>query len=379
MNIQYKGHIHCAGNNGTMDFSPHEAGMIDSFRNVWDGLPGSIVDVQNSEDAGKDGGVDAVIMVQINDTSIVLVAEIKRQVFPRDVREIYWQLNRSFAGKFGRDGEREYIPFIMADAISPGARDDMRRDGIGYFEGGGSLFIPSKAAYLLIDKPMEKGGQAKAMTTVFEGQRAMVLHAIWEAQAGEPWFSVKEIVESSGASAGTVSETLNELERREWVDAVGSGPSKLRRLSDPSGLLDEWKAYQLTQKPPKMTRYYIPSAKLDEIVSQLASAPFDYEITGEVAGQKYAPYLTKVSTLVCRHNPGLFLDGFLTKLKAKLVTEGWNFGLFTAGNTIRQLRFRQTIDGVQYASPLQTYLDLLQGPGRSKDLAEHLREQKLKR
>jgi len=360
-----------------MNLTPHEEGIIDSFRNAWDDLPGTILDVQSSAEAGKDAGYDATIQMDVNDHHLVLVVEVKRQVFPRDVREIRWQLERSFAGRFGRPGEKEYIPMIMADAISPGARQDMRRDGIAYFETGGSLFIPSKAAYMLIDKPSEKGGSTKAMTTVFEGQRAMVLHAIWETLSDEPWFSVKHIATLCGASVGTVSETLHELERRDWVESVGSGPSKLRRLTNPSNLLDEWKAYQLVQKPPQMKRYFV-SGKLPDIVHQLEEASFDYEITGEVAGQHYAAYLTKVSTLVCRYNPGLFVDTFLQRIKAKPVSEGWNFGLFTASPTIRQLRFRQMVDGVQYASPLQTYLDLLQGPGRSKDLAEHLREQKLR-
>jgi hypothetical protein len=356
-----------------MHLSPHEEGIIDSFRNAWDTLPGKILDVQEATDPSH----DVLIRMNVNESQLVLVVEVKRQVFPRDVREIRWQLERGYGRQFGQPGEQQYIPMIMADAISPGARDEMRRDGTAYFEPGGSLFIPAKSAYLLIDKPSEKGGSAKAMTTVFEGQRAMVLHAIWETLSDEPWFSVKQIAESSGASVGTVSETLHELERRDWVEAVGSGPSKLRRLTNPSNLLDEWKAYQLVQKPPQMKRYFVPG-KIPDIIHQLKDGSINYEITGEVAGQHYAPYLTKVSTLVCRYNHGLFTDMFLEKIKAKPVSEGWNFGLIAASPTIRQLRFRQTVDRVKYASPLQTYLDLLQGPGRSKDLAEHLREQKLK-
>ena len=356
-----------------MNLSPHEEGMIDSFRNAWDSLPGTILDVQ----APENPSADALILMNVNDSQVVLVVEVKRQVFPRDVREIRWQLERSYGRKFGLSGDQQYIPMIMADAISPGAREEMRRDGTAYFESTGSLFIPAKSAYLLIDKPAEKGGSAKAMTTVFEGQRAMVLHALWETLSDEPWFNVKQIAETSGASVGTVSETLHELERRDWVESVGSGPSKLRRLTNPSNLLDEWKAYQLVQKPPQMKRYFVPG-KIPDIVHQLTDDTIDYEITGEVAGQHYAPYLTKVSTLVLRYTYGLFVDHFLEHIKAKPVSEGWNFAMINMSQTVHQFRFQRKEDGIRYASPLQTYLDLLQGPGRSKDLAEHLREQKLK-
>jgi len=36
------------------------------------------------------------------------------------------------------------------------------------------------------------------------------------------------------------SDTLSEMERREWVEIEGAGPSKLRRLRAPKLVLDAW-------------------------------------------------------------------------------------------------------------------------------------------
>ena len=41
------------------------------------------------------------------------------------------------------------------------------------------------------------------------------------------------------------------------------------------------------------------------------------------------------------------------------------------------LLFRERVDGVWLASPIQTYLDLLRAAGRAKELAEHLRRERI--
>ena len=42
-----------------------------------------------------------------------------------------------------------------------------------------------------------------------------------------------------------------------------------------------------------------------------------------------------------------------------------------------ELLFRQQVGGVWLASPIQIYLDLLRGEGRAKEMAEHLRREKI--
>lgn len=42
-----------------------------------------------------------------------------------------------------------------------------------------------------------------------------------------------------------------------------------------------------------------------------------------------------------------------------------------------ELLFRQNVGGVCLASPVQVYLDLLRGEGRAKELAGHLRKERI--
>src|SRR3546814_9864485 len=81
-----------------------------------------------------------------------------RSLFPRDVRQQIWQL-RDYLDQM--DGAGERVAMLIAGAISKGARDILQQESIGYFDLGGSLFIPASGAYVLIDRPQpKKAGRA---------------------------------------------------------------------------------------------------------------------------------------------------------------------------------------------------------------------------
>ena len=63
---------------------------------------------------------------------------------------------------------------------------------------------------------------------------------------------------------------LTELERLDWLDSRGQGPSKQRRVSQPAALLDAW-ATSLRQQPAEAMRsFFVPSMKVD---AQLVRSP----------------------------------------------------------------------------------------------------------
>jgi hypothetical protein len=181
-------------------------------------------------------------------------------------------------------------------------------------------------------------------------------------------------------SPATVSATLGELERREWVDVEGAGPSKLRRLRSAKALVDAWSSYVADQKPPKLTHYYVPGSNALELAQQLDLACRDadaaYAVTAEAAAQLYAPYLSSISQVKCRIEPGRRQEEALERLNARPVSEGWNLGLLETRSR-GDVTVAESIGNVRLASPLQVYLDLLQGSGRSREMAAHLRSERL--
>ena len=351
---------------------------------LMDGLQAALAELPNATVKNVSSDVplsqrsrpDATVAINLGGQDIDIVIEVLRTAYPRDVREKIWQI-RQYLDDVVISGP-EPIAMLIANTISKGARTLLKKANVGYFDASGSLFLPAESMYILVDRPV-KAKARKLRDAIFKGQRAQVLHFLFKEP--DDWMSVKEVASLTRVSTATVSETLSELERREWVLTEGSGPTKLRKLSTKRELLDAWSQFIQTQKPPETERFYVPVSKTEEIMERLdracREAQMTYAVSGEAAAQAYSPYLSHISRVTCRMSNGRNRTKVLEALEARPVSEGWNFGIYAA---VRKTETIQTEDrcGLSLAPPLQVYLDLLQGGGRSKEMAQHLRETTLR-
>ncbi len=355
----------------------HARELIDQFLSALQTIPNTAAHLQDDAIAGpvRRRRGDSVVDARIGDHPVLILVEVRRSAFPRDVREAVWQIRGHLAN---RDPDsREALPVIIADSISPGAKALLREERVGYYDTGGSLFIPARGAYVFIDKAPPKR-RSHALRSLFLGRRAQVLHAVLA--QGQTWFGVTEIARQAGVSPATASQTLTELDRLDWVESRGQGPTKARRLDKAQAMLDAWVQHQSTRPPPPLRRYFVALHSGQALIRRLAAACEDagalYAITGEAAAQTYAPFLSSVSQVRCRMLAGAPAETAIATLDARMVNEGWNLGVLESTSP-GDFNLRQELDGVWLASPLQTYLDLLQGEGRAREMAEHLRRERL--
>ena len=101
-----------------------------------------------------------------------------------------------------------------------------------------------------------------------------------------------------------------------------------------------------------------------------------YAFSHEAAAQHYAPFLSSVSQVRARVLIGADADAAISDLGARIVNEGANLAIFEAKSP-GELLFREKVGGLWLASPVQIYLDLLRGEGRSKEMAEHFRKERI--
>lgn len=342
-------------------------------------LPGAEAHVVRSNmpatlPSGGRAEIDALVHVGIGGRRVQLLVEAKSEAYPRDVRQLLWQF-RNYAAHLN-PGADQLIPFIAARTVSRGARDLLREENVGFFDLGGSLCIPGRDVYVLIDRPPPK--RTRRILSIFEGQKARTIMTLFA--HGEEWVGVNELAKLADVSPATASDTLSAMEKRDWVDSEGSGPVKVRRLRNRKALVDEWAAYVSNQKPPKAARYYVPAPDAEALCRKLDQAcrsnDLLYAVTGEAAAQHYTPYLSSISQVRCRMPPGVLRDRVLEQMDARPVSEGWNLAVLETRSP-NDIIVGDEVGGVELAPPLQVYLDLLQGPGRAKELAAHLREQRL--
>lgn len=318
---------------------------------------------------------DAWIDLSVADNAASLIVEAKKSYYPRDVRQALWQLRELIHSATRKP--KAPVPVVIAESISPGAKELLRKERVGYYDSGGSLFLPARNIYIHVDKPPSRTF-SRSIRSLFSGRRAQVLHALL--MRHEYWFGVHELAELAEASPTTVSEVLIELERFDWVDARGRGPKKERRLGRPGALLDEWAKHLAVTRHPTIRRYYVPRVEAIELVGTAASIlgahGIDYAIAGEAAGQHYAPFLSHLSRVHCRVSFNRAFQDVLDKLGARHVDEGTNLVLIES-HLPGELSFRELANGIWFASPVQVYLDLLRTEGRAKELAQHLRVERI--
>jgi len=339
-------------------------------------LPGGVAGIAYAEPARtlRDPGYDARIDARLGGTAVTLLVEAKKTVYPRDVHQVLWRL-KSLAI---RNDSSTLVPVLAAGSLSPGARELLRTEGVGYFDSGGSLYLPATGAYVYIDKPPPKGS-ASTMRSLFTGRRAQAIHALLVQR--EQWMGVKDLAAVSLVSPATASEVLTELEKFDWIDTRGQGPSKERHLRDPRALLDAWATQVVAGRAPALRRYFVPGAKADALVDRAASAfearDASYAVSHEAAAQRYAPYLSSVGQVRCRLLATPAADDALADMGARVVNEGANFVVIEV-KSAGDLLFRERVGNAWLASPIHVYLDLLKGEGRAKEMAEHLRKERIR-
>ena len=102
-----------------------------------------------------------------------------------------------------------------------------------------------------------------------------------------------------------------------------------------------------------------------------------YAVSYEAAAQRYAPFLSGISQVRTRLLASAGADTAMAELDARIVNEGANLAVIET-KSAGELLFRQQVGGVWLASPIQVYLDLLRGEGRAKEMAQHLRRERIR-
>ena len=308
---------------------------------------------------------------------MTLLVEARKYLYPRDIRQLVWRIKEISHRWSNEENEQQTIPLILAESISPGARELLKSERVGYYDSGGSLHIPAEGMYIYIDRPPPKP-QSRSIRSLFSGRRAQVLHALL-IHHGE-WLGVGEIANMAQVSPGTASQVLIEAERHEWAVSRGQGPRKQRKLVQPAILLDTWAKQRALAPGPAMERFFVPSVRGEQLTQQIAKVfqanDAEYAITHEAAAQRYAPFLSRISRVRCRLLAGPAERLSLHELDARRVNEGVNLAVIRV-RSADELLFRRRLDNVWLASPVQVYLDLIQSEGRTRELAEHMRRERI--
>jgi len=304
--------------------------------------------------------------------SVEVAVEVLRFAYPRDIHGAAWKLSDY---QLASARPRDLILLVAAESLSPGARAQLRHRGIGYFERNGNLRLSWRNWLVNIERP-DLPAIKKEVTSLFTDARESVVHALLVNR--HQWTTGAQLAEMSRTSSYTCSVVLQELERREWCESSGAGRTLRRRLTQPKPLLEAW-AMEWTQRKEKRTRWYAfaerPNLLRDHLTHQVEQArvAFDWAFTGAVAANVYAPLLTSVDTAAIIVPSG-HAEEFAREIGLKPAEKGANVTIVERDGA--SLLFRNACRNslCYFASPFIFYLDLRDGLGRNKELAQHVFE-----
>ena len=330
----------------------------------------------------KSARLDARLLMRLPiGDEIEIAVEVMRTAYPRDVRLAMQQL---LSYKEVRQGSSsDLVLCVVADYISPGSRDLLKEAGICYYDSTGSMYFVHHT-YLIVKESGPKRRQSRRASQVFSGAREQVVHALlvhWQ-QAHFPedaYISGAELADLAQTSTYTVSLTMQALEREDLVESSGRGPYQRRRLSNAAGLLDAWAA-EWVSRNEEVTRWYAYSPRSNPMDMVMASfnGHHGWAVTGAAAANIVAPYLTAVERVQVIVPPGCGVP-WGKEMDFKQVDKGANIVMVEREGA--SLMFRDEHPdkpGSRFASRFIQYLDLLDGYGRNKELAEEFRHQVLK-
>jgi hypothetical protein len=282
--------------------------------------------------------------------------------WPRQVRELLDQPDRP--------------DLVVASELSSGARALLADAGLSWVDGSGATRIAMPGVYIRVaaDRPART---PKAGT----GWTAGVL-AVCEGLLTGTGGTVGEVVAATGLAPSTVASTLRFLQDGHLLEAAAArGRNARRTVVDAWQLLDAYAAAAARLRREDSIRVGVlwrdPARGASDLGARLAANGIAWSVTGALAADVLAPYLSEVAPLE------IYLDA-KTVPELRQVARG--IGLSEAAGGRLLLRpfptpardaLSTTVGGQRLAAWPRVFSDLRTIGVRGEEAAEHLLEQQM--
>ncbi len=158
-----------------------EQQLIHEFLKDLENLPGVRADLLSENSQPAHLQINAEIDLKLAGKPLKLLVEAKKMAYPRDVQQMIWQLRKA-----GREpnSNKGRILVVIAEFLSPGAKQLLEAEHIGYYESGGSLYLPAPGAYIYIDKPPAKAFKRSVRSLFSGGEFKLSTHCLFTMRIG---------------------------------------------------------------------------------------------------------------------------------------------------------------------------------------------------
>lgn len=323
------------------------------------GIPGLTV-------TAKSGGADrrAGALLRFAGTRAPVAVEFKRRANAATA----WQIVH-----YAED--RPNMPLLLiAGETTAEARQILEHHGVALIDGLGNAHIELPG--LLFHLEGRRRPQRPTAKTLprLNGKAGVAAQALL-LQPRRAW-QVQELAKEAAVSAGLAHRVLARLDNEGIVTAEGSGPNRVRRVVNPTALLDLW-AEELAGQPTRTLGYLIaqtPQQLVKKLATNLERAGIDYALTGAAGASLVAPFVTAIPVVDVWVAATAAPEELYNGAHADPVTDGQNI-VFLQAKDDTPLAFRDKVKGLWITNRFRLYADLRRDPRRGREQADHLRRE----
>lgn len=301
---------------------------------------------------------DMLVTLKLPDAEKIIVVELKSNGQPRLARAAVNQLLRHkdvFPGAYG---------VFMAPYISPQAAEICEKDGIGYVDLSSNCSLCFGQVYIEQKGKPNLFAEKRDLRSLYSPKAERVLRVLLN-NPNHRW-KVKELSDEAAVSLGQVSNIKKLLSDREWIHTNRDGFF----LNAPDLLLAEW-AENYTYRKNSIRNFYSLSgiAEIEATIAEVCSKQsLTYALTGFSGAARLAPTVKYQRVFAYIEDTE---KNIAKPMNVKEVQSGANLSILTPyddGVFYGDSKY----DGVNIASPIQIYLDLLGFRGRGEEAANAL-------
>lgn len=260
---------------------------------------------------------------------------------------------------------------VVARVLSPGARDELSRAGIGWVDETGAAEI---AFGTIIVARSGKPARREAPTRWTPSALAIAEAALCGVTP-----TAAAMHEATGLSTGSCVNALRLLTDLGLLEAAAErGRDSARRVGDRERLLSTYASAAAALEPKLRVEIGVTWRDLADGLRKSAgrwlAAHVDSAVTGVLAAERLAPYLTTVTTAEVYVSADTIVGIEAVAAAAGLKpVEGGRLTL-RPFPTASVSRLANEVDGLKVAPWPRIYVDLLHAGVRGEDAAEHLKE-----
>lgn len=276
------------------------------------------------------------------------------------------------------------VPVVVARRVSPGAREILESQQISWADASGRahVVVPGRIYITRIEPIRADAGRNFKWSASADAIAETLLTSRVRVRGSAPVTldRVTVIADATDVSVAHAARVLRHFDEQGYTAKTGAerGRSATREFREPGRMLSDWAGhYAAGSGSRKPIEFHVPWRETERSLSLLDGvfARQAWALTGEVAADRIAPYLTSVPSVdfyVLDKEQSAVRERLLQHPEVTEVGSGGRIRMHLAESYV--LRLADEVDGLRIASPVRVYADLLRGRGRSAEAGEHLRE-----